>query len=83
MIRMTIPCDVCGRETHDGMTNDSGDFHVCEKCFPKFMDDEYGEHCWMGVNDDGCDGYYIVRDDGVVGGYVGTGIYYTTFEWED
>lgn len=83
MTHETKPCDICGRETPDGMTDDYGEIHVCEKCFEKYMDDTYGKHCWMTVNDDGCGGYYIVKDDTVVGGYIGTGIYYTTFEWED
>ena len=74
-------CDVCGKYIRDGMTNDSGDFFVHEECFEKFMDETYGKHKWMSVNDDGCGGYYIYSDDNVVGGYEGTGIYYT--DWSE
>lgn len=74
-------CEVCGRPVKSGMTNDGGDFYVHEECFEKYMDETYGKHKWMEINDDGYGGYYICSDDSVTGGYVGTGIYYT--EWED
>lgn len=73
-------CEVCGKEIHAGMTNGE-DMCVCEDCFEQYMDEMYGKHQWMEVNDDGCDGYYIVSMFSVVGGYMGTGIYYT--EWEE
>lgn len=76
-------CDVCGKPITCGMTTDDGDFHVCESCFPAFMDRKYGEHKWMSLGngaDDGCGGYYIVSDDNEEEGFSGTGIYYTEFE---
>lgn len=75
-------CVVCGKPVTTGMTDQEESFYTHEgKCFEKFMDRTYGKHCWMEINDDGENGYYICKDDNVVGGYLGTGIFYT--EWED
>lgn len=76
---MERKCAVCGEQVNAGMTD--GDYYIHEECFEQYMDDLYGKHNWMQVNDDGCDGYYIVREDNVVGGVIGTGLYYT--EWEE
>lgn len=78
-------CEVCGKPITFGcMTNECGDFYIHEgRCFEKYMDKEYGKGKWMGLGngeEDGCGGYYITTAD-VVGGYEGTGIFYT--EWED
>lgn len=75
-------CAVCGKIVLEGMT-DLCDFYAHEQCFEEYMDRTYGKHNWMCVNDDGEDGYYIVRDDTLVGGFFGTGIFYTVFEDED
>jgi len=73
-------CVMCGIPLRDGMTDGEG-FYCCEgECFEKHMDETYGKHCWMSVNDDFEGGYYIVSSD-VVGGYIGTGIFYT--DWYD
>ena len=76
-------CDVCGMPMVAGMTNGC-DLYVHEgKCFNKYMNRTYGKHRWMqlgGGETDGYDGYYIHTAD-VVGGFLGTGIYYT--EWEE
>lgn len=74
-------CEKCGQEITQGFTTDEGDFYCCEECFEEYMDSTYGKHRWMEINDDGCGGYYISTDDSYVGGYYGTGIYWT--EWED
>ena len=62
---------------------DEDGFYCCSDgdCFEKYMDETYGKHKWMEINDDGENGYYIYADDTVVGGYRGTGIFYT--EWTD
>lgn len=77
-------CEVCGRAMTKGMTDDFGTFYAHEgKCFNKYMNRTYGKHRWMqlGANEtDGFGGYYIYTAD-VVGGFAGTGIYYT--EWEE
>lgn len=70
-------CEVCGEPVLAGMTNQDGDFYCHEECFEKFMNEIYGKHHWMAVRDDGNNGYYLVSDANVVGGYYGTGIYYT------
>ena len=77
-------CDCCGEEMIGCMTNDSGDFYVCEDCFNDFMDREYGKGKWMALGngeEDGAGGFYITTAD-VVGGYEATGIYYTEY-WEE
>lgn len=77
-------CEICGKPVREGMTTADGDFYVHEKkCFPKFMDKIYGKHKWMQINDDGEGGYYIYSDDSLVGGYSGTGIFYTEWESDD
>ena len=65
------------------MMDMNGDgFYCCEgECFEKYMDETYGKHRWMGINDDGEGGYYIYSDENILGGYLGTGIFYT--EWFD
>ena len=74
-------CMTCGKPMLDGMT-DLEDFYTHEgECFEKAMDEIYGKHCWMTVNDDGADGYYLASDDSLVGGCFGTGIFYT--DWFD
>jgi len=76
-------CAVCGKKVHEGMTNNDYTFYCHEECFEKFMDKEYGKHKWMVLGNDEQDeygGYYITTSD-VVGGFEGTGIYYT--EWEE
>lgn len=72
-------CEVCGKPVIAGMTNDSGDFYCHKECFEKYMDDTYGKHRWMQINDDYNGGYYLASDDNLAGGFYGTGIYYT--EW--
>lgn len=79
-------CEVCGKPVIAGMTNDSGDFYCHEECFEKYMDDTYGKHRWMQVNDDGENGYYVAygvtaTDSKIETAIFGTGIYYT--EWEE
>lgn len=74
-------CSVCGKPVTAGMTNADGDFYVHEECFEKYMDEAYGKHQWMEINDDGEGGYYIYSDESILGGYCGTGIFYT--EWEE
>lgn len=83
MYHETRTCEVCGEEHYDGMTNDDGDLWVCEDCFERYMDETYGKHKWMEIADDGSGGYYIYSMPSVIGGYFGTGIYYTTRDWED
>lgn len=76
-------CAICGKQVNAGMTDSYGTFYAHEKCFPKYMNRSYGKHKWMALGngeEDGYGGYYIASAD-VVGGYEGTGIYYT--EWED
>ena len=76
-------CDHCGKQINKGdgyYTSMSGCFSCHEECFEECMDFTFGKHKWMEVNDDGCDGYYIYSDDSVVGGYLGTGIFWTTDE---
>lgn len=76
---MERTCEVCGKPMTAGMTVDSGFYYCCEDCFPKDMDATYGPGNWKAVEDDGWDGYYMVRrEDGT---WEGTGIYYT--EWEE
>lgn len=78
------PCIICGRDiTKTGGMTDLVDFYCCEgKCFHKYMNKTYGKHRWMGLGggeEDGYGGYYIYASD-AVGGYEGTGIFYT--DWE-
>lgn len=83
-MKITRPCEICLKQVNAGMTNDCCDFYVHEgKCFEKYMDNTYGKHKWMALGngeEDGYGGYYIHMAD-VVGGFEGTGIYYT--EWEE
>lgn len=78
------PCVICGKNTTEtgGMTD--GYMYCCEgKCFHKYMNKTYGKHKWMSLGnneEDGYGGYYIHTSD-VVGGYEGTGIYWT--QWEE
>lgn len=78
---MIRKCTVCGKPIRDGMTNDGGDFYIHEECFEKYMDETYGKHKWMEINDDGAGGYYIYSNENVVGGYDATGAYYT--DWSE
>lgn len=80
MYHETKTCEVCGKEYPNGMTNDGGDLYVCEDCFEKYMDDAYGKGNWKSVDDDGCDGFYMVKENR---NWYGTGIYYTDWDWED
>lgn len=74
-------CEHCGQHlTRCGMTTDDGDFYCHEECFADYMDKTYGEHRWMEVEDDGCNGYYMYYDPDKDSTFA-TGIYYT--EWED
>jgi len=80
---MSRQCEMCGKKMTAGMTNGI-DFYCHEgKCFRKYMNKMYGKYRWMALDDpiDGYGGYYIHAESGVVGGFIGTGIYYT--EWED
>jgi hypothetical protein len=65
------------------MTMDGGEFYAHEgKCFTKYMNKTYGKHKWMALGNSEQDeygGYYIYTSD-VVGGFEGTGIYYTEYE---
>ncbi len=70
-------CEVCGKHIHEGMT-DENNMYCCEEHFAEYMDGEYGVGNWKEVEDDGCGGYYKVLLDGE---WVGTGIYWTT--WDD
>ena len=79
-------CEVCGQPVMFGcMTDRDGDLHVHPgTCFERYMDDVYGEHKWMAIDDtnyatDGCDGYYLVSHPNSRG-FCGTGIYYTEYE---
>lgn len=75
-------CEVCGKPVYDGMTDLDVYLHE-DECFPKYMDETYGKHKWMQVNNDGEGGYYICSCDSMPCGYYGTGIFYTIFEDED
>ena len=75
-------CEICGKPVYSGMTDGEGNFYTHDgECFEKYMDETYGKHKWMSVDEDGEGGYYIYSDNNVAGGYLGTGIYYT--EWDD
>ena len=74
-------CDRCGSEMADGFLD--GDTHICEDCFEDYMDESFGKGKWMALGNgemDEYDGYYIHTAD-VVGGFEGTGIFWT--EWYD
>ena len=79
-------CEICGKKVTSGMTDEYGNFYTHDgQCFEKYMDKEYGKHCWMplGFNEeDEYGGYYIVKAD-VPGGFDGTGIFYTDWEEDD
>ena len=81
-MKMIRCCATCGKPVNEGMTDDYGTFYAHEgKCFEEYMNNTYGKHNWMALGneeDDGCGGFYIHSAD-VVGGFEGTGIYYT--EW--
>ena len=72
-------CEICGDAIDEGFTNGDGDVCVCSACFEEYMDGTFGKHKWMEVADDGCDGYYIVASGTSIGGYHGTGIYFTAW----
>jgi len=77
-------CATCGKPIEfECMTDDDGSFYTHEeKCFEEYMDKTYGKHRWMSLGggyEDEYGGYYIHTAD-VVGGYEGTGIYYTEFD---
>ena len=69
--------------THGCMTCDGGEFYAHEgDCFEWYMNRTYGKHKWMSLGngeEDSFGGYYIHSAD-VVGGYEGTGIYYTEYD---
>ena len=79
-------CAICGKKVTSGMTNECGDFYTHEgKCFEEYMDITYGKNKWMELGngeEDRYGGYYICASD-VIGGYDGTGIFYTEFEEDD
>ncbi len=81
---MARNCEVCGKPVRSGMTDEEGSFYVHDgKCFEEYMDKTFGKGKWMGLGNDEVDelgGYYITTAD-VVGGYHGTGIFWT--EWEE
>ena len=83
---MSRICEVCGKNLYEGMTDDYGSFYAHEgKCFETYMNQTYGIGQWMSLGngeEDGLGGYYIHTAD-VVGGYAGTGIYYTEYYGED
>ena len=82
MMDNTRICPICGRPVNAGMTDADNTFYCHEECFEAYMDGAYGRNRWMALGNDEQDefgGYYIAAAD-VVGGYEGTGIYYT--EWE-
>ena len=74
-------CIVCGKPLTAGMTDGCGFFYCCPECFPKYMDDTFGKGNWKATehDDDGCGGYYVVKDDD--GHWEGTGFFYT--DWDD
>ena len=39
-------CDYCGCIMEQGYTDDDADFYNCEECFPKDMNERYGEGNW-------------------------------------
>lgn len=77
------PCAICGKNITKtgGMTD--GEMYCCEgDCFQKYMDQTYGKNKWMPLGngeEDEYGGYYIHTAD-VVGGYQGTGIFWTMWE---
>lgn len=75
-------CESCGRPVYAGMTNKDGDFYTHEgECFYKYMDDTYGKHRWMAIEEEDEYGGYYLTAEKCCCGYIGTGIYYT--EWYD
>ena len=83
MMNNTRICAICGKPVTAGMTDADNTFYCHERHFRAYMNTTYGIGRWMALGNDERDeygGYYIVSAD-VVGGYEGTGIYYT--EWED
>lgn len=83
---MPRTCNHCGKPiTFSCMTTDDGTLYVHEECFEDYMDKEYGKGKWMGLGngeEHGCGGFYIHTAD-VIGGFEGTGIYYTEYEEEN
>jgi len=81
---MRRTCVTCGKPITFGcMTDDYGTFYTHEdECFETYMDKTFGKHKWMSLGngeEDEFGGYYICSAD-VVGGYEGTGIYYTEYD---
>lgn len=75
-------CSICGKPVNAGMTDADGSFYTHDgECFEKYMNSEFGEGCWIGVNCDGWGGYYMEIDPHHPEYSFGTGIFYT--EWED
>lgn len=70
-------CSVCGKEMNSGYT-DEFCFYICEDCFVPYMNKECGTDGWKIVDDDGYDGYFMIKDGD---DWHGTGMYWT--EWED
>ena len=69
-------CNKCGKPCEEIMMNEDG-FYSCEECFEDYMDELYGAGNWLRVNDDGNNGYYIVRESDDI--WYGSGIFYTDF----
>ena len=80
----TRKCSICGNPVRSGMTDEEGSFYVHEgKCFEEYMNRTFGKNQWMALGNNETDefgGYYIAAAN-VVGGFQGTGIFWT--EWED
>lgn len=45
-------CDHCGCIMEQGYTDDDADFYNCEECFPKDMNERYGEGNWRAQNEE-------------------------------
>ena len=68
-------CVRCGKIITQGYVNEVDKIYICDKCFKKYMNETYGKHMWMYVNDDGYGGNYLVSDDTMITGYSSPGIY--------
>ena len=71
----TEKCIRCGKEITNGYVDEIEKIYICDECFEKYMNETYGKHMWMYVNDDGYGGHYLVSDDTMINGYLGVGIY--------
>ncbi len=70
-------CDECGKLMQDGFCDMDGTLHICNDCFPNYMNKTYGKDMWKETEDDGCEGYYEYLENEA---WHGTGIFWT--EWE-